>query len=128
LAMHKHTAWAACLLVRGRDRQPYGEPLITARRAAAMGGRRWSKHDHEDRARRDVLYASAPLAPSLSWAAVACASGWSVVTADCDVMSHSLPVLHVLKLVVIDISVGLDVSRRLRSAPPDGDASGAMSA
>jgi len=36
LAMHKHTAWAACLLVRGRDRQPCGEPLITARRAAVM--------------------------------------------------------------------------------------------
>jgi hypothetical protein len=34
--MHKHTAWAACLFVRGRDRQPCGEPSIIARRAASI--------------------------------------------------------------------------------------------
>jgi hypothetical protein len=75
-----------------------------------MGGRRWSSVI--TKIVRDGMFCMPGAAgPSLSWAAVACASGWSVVTADCGVMSHSLPVLHVVKLVVIDISVGLDVSR-----------------
>jgi hypothetical protein len=53
------------------------------------------------------------LAQASAGLAVACASGWFVVMADCGVMSHSLPFLHMLKLVVTDISVGLDFSRRL---------------
>lgn len=40
--------------------------------------------------------------------AVASASGRSVVMADCGVMSDSLPVLHMLNLVVTDMSVSLD--------------------
>ena len=51
-----------------------------------------------------------------------------MVMADCGVMSHGLPVLHVLNLVITDISVGLDFYRRLGSQYTAEDAGGAISA